>query len=104
MIGSTSMSCEQVSWHERRNSPYRPRSVSFAYSASVITSGSPATKRTRQVVQRALPPQRWPIWTPMSSIAFTSRLSAGHSALWPATVSVGMLFFLALASAGYIIH
>jgi hypothetical protein len=36
-------------------------------SATVIRSGSPAENSTRQVVQRANPPQRWPISTPLPS-------------------------------------
>src|SRR5438067_438683 len=62
------------------------------YSAMVIWSGSPSTNWTRQVVQRALPPQACSWSIPASTVrALTSRLPAGTSKVPTfSTVSFGM--------------
>ena len=52
-----------ISWSHRiwqlKRTPVRPRAARTSFSAFVIISGSPAMNSTRQVVQRALPPQAW---------------------------------------------
>ena len=55
-MARTVMSWSQRIWQLSRT-PVRPRAARTFFSAAVIWSGSPATNSTRQVVQRALPPQ-----------------------------------------------
>ena len=56
LMARTVMSWSQTIWQLRRT-PLRPRADSTSYSPGVMVAGSPATNSTRQVVQRALPPQ-----------------------------------------------
>src|SRR4051812_25132798 len=79
LIARTVMSWSQRIWQLRRT-PVSPRAARTAFSACVIWSGSPLTNSTRQVVQRALPPQAcsWSIFASSSS-ASTSRLPCGTS-------------------------
>src|SRR5439155_12948904 len=72
--------------------PDRPRAARTFFSATVMRGGSPARNCTRQVVQRALPPQAcsWSIRA-SSSRASTRRLPCGTSkSPTPSTVSLGM--------------
>ena len=50
---------QDLTTQPRAGLPRRPRAAKTAFSASVILSGSPLRNRTRQVVQRALPPHAW---------------------------------------------
>src|SRR5204862_2964653 len=56
LLARTVMSWSHRIWQLRRT-PVRPRAASTCFSAAVIFAGSPSTNSTRQVVQRALPPQ-----------------------------------------------
>src|SRR5262249_54984939 len=58
LVGRTVMSWSKGIWQLRRT-PDSPRAARTVFSATVIRSGSPARNSTRQVVQRALPPQAW---------------------------------------------
>ena len=52
------MSPSQAIWQESRTpGVVTPFAASTSFSACVIAAGSPATNSTRQVVQRATPPQ-----------------------------------------------
>ena len=72
------------------------RQVAFAasrsFSASPMGGTLPSSTSTRQVVHRALPPQRWRMSMPASSIARTSFFPASTSTAfspWIVTVGIG---------------
>jgi hypothetical protein len=91
LIACTVMSWSQRIWHERRT-PVRPRAASRSTSAAVCCGGSPSTKTTRQVVQRAFPPHacRMSTWA-SCSMASTRRLPSGTSNVpYRSTVSLGI--------------
>ena len=54
--GNPRRSCSPIR-RQLSRTPDNPRAANTVFSACVIRSGSPATNSTRQVVQRALPPQ-----------------------------------------------
>ncbi|MDB5320673.1 MAG: hypothetical protein JWN40_2304 [Phycisphaerales bacterium] len=78
----TVMSWSQRIWQLRRTPgmAVRPLAVMTSFSAWVMVSGSPAMNWTRQVVQRALPPQAWS-WSVLASSAraLTRRFPVGIS-------------------------
>src|SRR5262249_52551041 len=97
LMARTVMSFSHRIWQLSRT-PVRPRAARTFFSASVICAGSPAMNSTRQVVQRALPPQAcsWSTFASSSS-ASTSRLPCGTSnSPTPSTVSFGMGVLLCL--------
>ena len=92
-MARTVMSRSQRIWQDRRM-PGTAFWISLSFSATVITSGSPEMNSTRQVVQRALPPQAcsWSTCASCSS-ASTRRLPSSTSTVSnPSTVSFGISY------------
>ncbi len=91
LMARTDISCSQRIWQLSRTL-FSPLASKHAFSAGRIAVGSPLTNSTRQVVQRAFPPQACNWSMPASSVnASTKRLPAGTSnSPTPSTVSFGI--------------